>query len=274
MYKICSNLHTHTVYSDGISTAEEYVLAAIEKGFVSIGFSEHSHTPYDTTCCVSKEDMPRYVAEIRRLKEAYQGRIEVFLGLEGDYYYPTPVNEVDYFIGSVHYLRDEKTGSYYTVDYKPAIFEEAVHVVAGGSARRLVELYYGLVIDLVRNQKPDIVGHLDLITKLNRNGRYFDTGSGWYRDTTEQAVEEIAAAGCVVELNTGGMFRGYTDQPYPSLDILRRLRERSVPVTISSDAHSADGLDYWFEDAEELLRQAGFQSVVRMERGSFVEIGL
>ena len=37
-----SNLHTHSTFSDGKNTPEEIVLSAIEKNFLSIGFSDHS----------------------------------------------------------------------------------------------------------------------------------------------------------------------------------------------------------------------------------------
>ena len=38
-----SNLHGHTTYCDGKNRAEEYILAAIEKNFVSVGLSGHSY---------------------------------------------------------------------------------------------------------------------------------------------------------------------------------------------------------------------------------------
>ena len=39
---IFSDIHVHTTYCDGKNSAEETVLAALEKNFVSIGFSGHS----------------------------------------------------------------------------------------------------------------------------------------------------------------------------------------------------------------------------------------
>lgn len=40
-----ANFHTHSTFCDGKNTPEEIVLAALEKGFVSIGFSSHGYTP-------------------------------------------------------------------------------------------------------------------------------------------------------------------------------------------------------------------------------------
>ena len=66
-----SNLHTHSVFSDGKHSLEENVRSAIEKGMCSLGFSDHSFTPCDTSYCM---DLTRYAAcrqEIDRLKAAY-----------------------------------------------------------------------------------------------------------------------------------------------------------------------------------------------------------
>lgn len=75
-----SDLHTHTVFSDGLNTMEEMVRAAEAKVFSSIGFSDHSFTDFDRRYCIREEQLPQYHAEIRRLKEAYAGRIEVYAG--------------------------------------------------------------------------------------------------------------------------------------------------------------------------------------------------
>ena len=42
------NLHTHTLFGDGVDTPEQMVRYAIEKNFDSLGFSEHSYMFYST----------------------------------------------------------------------------------------------------------------------------------------------------------------------------------------------------------------------------------
>ena len=41
------NYHTHTCFCDGKDTPEEMVLEAIRLGCKALGFSGHSHTPFD-----------------------------------------------------------------------------------------------------------------------------------------------------------------------------------------------------------------------------------
>ena len=271
---IRQNLHTHSTFSDGENTCEEIVLAAIRKGFASVGFSEHAYTPYDSACCIKKDDIPRYFAEVDRLREKFAGQIEIFLGFECDYYYNTEKTGLDFTIGSVHYIFDEGRGEYGTIDHTPGRFEQVLNRVAGGDIEELVRIYYRNVVKMAREYKPDIIGHFDLITKLNRDNRYFDAKSLWYRRVTRETAGEIAETGCIVEVNTGGICRGATDMPYPSPEILSELFDLNVPVTVSSDAHSADSLDFWFSEAGKLLKKTGWRSIKQLTADGFVDVEL
>ena len=74
-----SNLHTHSTFCDGRNTPEEIVLAALEKGFSSIGFSGHAYTPFDLRYCMKNTE--GYIREIWRLKEKYGKDIQIYLGI-------------------------------------------------------------------------------------------------------------------------------------------------------------------------------------------------
>lgn len=55
------NLHIHTTYADGKNTPKEIITFAIERGFDSIGFSEHTYMSFsDYPYQMKIEDMPRY----------------------------------------------------------------------------------------------------------------------------------------------------------------------------------------------------------------------
>ena len=93
---IREDFHTHTTFSDGANSSEEMVLAAIEKGMTSIGFSEHSYAPYDLDCCIPSEDIPKYRDEIARLKKKYEGIIDIYCGVEQDFFAPAPEESFDF----------------------------------------------------------------------------------------------------------------------------------------------------------------------------------
>lgn len=269
---IRQNLHTHSRFSDGENTCEEIILAAIEKGFTGIGFSEHAYTPYDSECCIKKENIPAYFAEAQRLKLKYAGIIDVFLGFELDADCHTEMAGLDYTIGSKHYFFNEATGEYYNIDYKHDIFQKALGLVAGGDIERMARMYYDGLCRMLETEKPDIAGHIDLITKLNADGRYFDTKAAWYVRVLDETAACIARTGCIVEVNTGGIYRGATTVPYPAPEFLARLFDLGVPVTVSSDSHNVKSLDFWFAEAESLLRKTGYRSVKALTAKGFVDV--
>ena len=75
-----SNLHTHTVFSDGKHTMEENVLSAIEKNMAALGFSDHSFTACDPSYCMQLEQYDAYLATVDRMKAAYSDRLRIFSG--------------------------------------------------------------------------------------------------------------------------------------------------------------------------------------------------
>ena len=68
---ILSNLHTHTIYSDGKNTAREMVETAIANNMVSLGFSDHSYTDFDLRYCIQKDKLGEYINEIKAVAERY-----------------------------------------------------------------------------------------------------------------------------------------------------------------------------------------------------------
>ena len=69
---IRQNLHTHCTYCDGKNTLEEMVLAAIDKGFSSLGFSSHcfSNLSYDEVQVrVNKAEINVYMSRAKTLME-------------------------------------------------------------------------------------------------------------------------------------------------------------------------------------------------------------
>jgi len=269
-----SNLHTHSIFSDGIHTAEEMVVTAIALGFESLGFSEHSPVPYVHESALESERLSEYITEIRRLRDKYREEIEIYLGIEVEALHPIQKTDFDYTIGSVHDIFCEDTQEYYAVDNTPQSLQKAITHIAGGNARTLVEYYYQRVTDMLVNYQPDIVGHLDLIVKLNEGNRFFDESALWYKQLQEEVVDKVAQSGLIIEVNTGGIFRGYRKSPYPSKYMLSFMHERGVPITLSSDAHSKESLNFYFDESLAMLKEIGYRNIMQMRKGAFVEVGL
>ncbi|AMD94182.1 histidinol-phosphatase HisJ [Leptotrichia sp. oral taxon 847] len=271
-----SNLHGHTTYCDGKNKAEEYILKAIGKNFISIGLSGHSYVYFDKEPNMSLDGTLKYIEEMKFLKEKYKNKIQVYIGIEADFYsgFNPKVDKnlgLDYRIGSVHYVKDKVKDEYYCVDATPEILAYAIKNYDNGDEKSLILAYYNNIIEMIHTQKPDILGHLDLVRKFNSDGRYFDENSEWYNRKVDEVLDEIAKADIIVEINTGGISRGWTKTPYPSVSILEKIFKRNIPITLSSDAHTVENIDYYFRESVEIAKKVGFKSLKIMRDGKFYD---
>lgn len=240
-----TDLHTHTVFSDGKNTAEEMVLSAISRGLKVIGISDHSHTSYDTSYCIKKQDIEKYIAEINALKEKYKGKIEVRLGIEQDFYGTESTAPYDYVIGSCHYLYID--GNYIDIDYKLEFLTDTANRYFGGDIYCVLEKYYENMENIVERTGADIIGHFDLISKLNEKTPFFDTKNPRYQKAWKKAADKLLKTGAVFEINTGGISRGYTTKPYPESDIYNYLSRNNAKFIYSSDAHCVNDIAFMFD---------------------------
>ncbi len=265
---ILQNLHTHSVYADGKDTLAEMARAAFEDGLASLGFSEHGITDFDPEYSMSIQSAPRYAVEVAQIKKEYLGKMEIFCGVEQDYYSIEPNFVCDYRIGSVHYIK--KDGEYVIVD--------------GGSAEKLLlridkywsgdrmamcEEYYEMVSRLPAVTKCDIIGHIDVITKLNELAGLFDTENARYKEAAYSAVDALCKADMIFEINTGAMARGVRKTPYPAPDILSRIKEKGGRILFNSDCHDRRFLLYGREAAISAAKNAGFTEYAVLEKGGF-----
>lgn len=270
--RITANAHTHTTWCDGKNSAEEMVLAAMDAGFDCLGFSGHSYTFFDESYAMSLEDTTFYRQEVRALAEAYGDKIHIALGTEwdGDSRDLNP-QDYDYVIGSCHYLHSQDTGKYYTLDYTHEELDDCIQEAFGGDSMAMVSAYYEKVADMARTRKPTIVGHLDLIRKLNAGNRYFDETSPQYLKLACQAADVCVEQGCILEINTGGVYKCYRNTPYPAAPILRHIAEVGGRITINSDAHDTRGIDFMFPQALTLARECGFSTIWQLTQQGMKE---
>lgn len=269
--KILSNAHTHTVFCDGKNSVEEMALAAIERGFISLGFSIHGWTPYETVP-VTLEKEEKYRTEVRRIAEKYADRIEILCGAERDALYERDFSAYEYIIDSTHsILRD---GVYLCVDESEEVFLDNVRQHFGGDFYAYCRAYFEHEAQVCARSRAAFIGHIDLVCKYNEANRYFDESDPRYLRPAIEAAEAAVCRGIPIEMNTGAIGRGYRSVPYPNPAILRRIREMGGEILINSDAHAIENLDTGFDLCAELARECGFDYVLRLRRAGFEEVPL
>lgn len=256
---IKSNCHTHTSFCDGKNTAEEMTLAAIEKGFVSLGFSGHSPMYFENDWAMTRDNLKNYINEIKRVKEKYKDKIDVLCGIELDAdYSDVNLSEFEYFIASVHQLHGKD--KIFSLDLSPEELTECVDCLYGGDWYKMAEAYFNNLADFVISGDFDVVGHFDLITKFNGKTPLFDEENETYRYAAVKALNMIldSKPDILFEVNTGAMYRKGNPKPYPAEFLMKRIKERGGLITITSDSHCCESLDFAFEAMVDYCKNCGF----------------
>ena len=272
------NLHTHTTYVDGLLSPEEMILAAIESGCDSLGFSEHSYVPYDEHFSMPPDATQRYIEELKELRVKYKDKIEIFIGLEMDFDTPWRPKEVlDYTLGSAHNLKiesecgDEK---YVSIDASAEFQKHIAETYFAGDYYGMAEAYFEMMTSIVEKTNADIIGHFDLITKFNNNYSRFDERHPRYLNAALNAMDKILKRCRIFEVNTGAMYRCGKTEPYPSIYLLKELKKRGGEVIITSDCHDGKSICYAFDEMSELLKSCGFTHQKRLTENGFIDVEL
>lgn len=274
-----SNYHSHSLYCDGRAGMEDFVRFALSRGFTSYGFSSHAPLPFPTAWTMEWDRMDDYLAEFRRLREKYAGRIELYVGLEIDYLNEEshPACEcfrrlpLDYRIGSVHLLYDGE-GRVVDADLPADRFRRMVDSHFGGDVEHVVRLYYERSRRMAELGGFDIVGHAD---KIHYNAAWCRPGileEPWYDRLVSDYFADIARRGYQVEINTKA--RRELGTFYPDERYFPLLRELGIRVQVNSDAHYPERVDSGMAEACRALRRAGFTSVMRLCGGQWTEAPL
>ena len=268
-----SNAHTHTTYCDGQTPIREMIARAEALGFVSLGFSGHAAQGFDWAYSMNPEGQRAYFQELRAIQaEGLPSQPKIWAGLELDAlaeeaFRREAYEQADYIIGSVHYLPWEDETSPVAIDGPAERLGHYVDTVLGGDGLELARRYYELVTQSLLRDRPAIIGHFDLVRKHASKLNLFDEADPRYRRIALNALEMAFPCGAVLEVNTGGLARGYLSTPYPTLELLCAWREMDGKITLTSDCHDARYLNHAFDAALSLIQKAGFRSLMRLGRG-------
>ncbi len=276
---ILSNFHSHFNLCDGKGEAHEYLDQAVKLGFSAYGFS--AHAPLEGESWTMKEEnLGKYLSTVENLKKEYAGKIQVYTGLEIDYI-PGKTGPssgkfsdlgLDYTIGSVHMLDCAETGNLLAVDGPDEMFLSLLENTFSGSFRDFSGAYYCLIRRMLSEHKFNILGHIDLIKKKNRKFGYLDESEKWYRNHVLETLDAAAKKDVIIEINSGGIARGATDQLYPSDWIVRECRKRNIPMMVNADSHNPEHINFYFREAYELLREYGYKDVRILLDGKWQDV--
>lgn len=244
------DFHNHTTLCNhATGTVEEYVQRAIEFGIDVYGFSDHAPMNYDPQYRMSFEQKTLYEKMVLDVKEKYKDQIKVLLGYEVDYldgYISDEVmkSKVDYFIGSVHFLKNKN-------DMWGFDNPEYISVYESKDIDTIWQEYFDAIESMAKLGIFDIVGHLDLI-KVFKFLPKKDV-----RLIAAKALKAIKKSNMVLEINPAGL-RKPVEEQYPSKELLELAFEMEIPITFGSDAHSVAQVGFKYEEVSEFAKKIGY----------------
>jgi histidinol-phosphatase (PHP family) len=275
------NFHTHSFHCDGSSKPEDYVQKALEFELSAIGFSSHAPVPFDNTWSIKPGKLSDYENDIRKIVDVYRNSIPVYLSLEMDYIPEVTQSfqsysekcKLDYTIGGVHLVKNPKNGLLWFIDGPIEGYEKGLKEIFAYDIKKGVSAFYSQTREMIETQKPDIVAHFDKI-KMNNKNRFFSTDEKWYISEVDKTLESFKKHGTIVEVNTRGIYKGKTDELFPSVGVLKKCHQLNIPVTIGTDAHHPEDLNKYFNETVEILEKIGIRSLKFFKSDRWIDLPL
>ncbi|MFW5753341.1 MAG: histidinol-phosphatase, partial [Marinilabiliaceae bacterium] len=200
------NYHGHCNYCDGQGDPEAYIQQAIKMGMPRLGISSHAPVPFYTSWNMAQSRLSQYLPELSKLQQKYDNEIELLRSLEVDYIPDMmgPAHEnivnagLDYVVGSVHFVATFPDGNHWSIDDSTDDFARGINEIFGGDIRKTVTRYFELQMEMLEDQPPHILGHMDKIRMHNKNRFFFDEKDDWYVDLVRKTLKRAAEKGTVV----------------------------------------------------------------------------
>jgi histidinol-phosphatase (PHP family) len=216
------NLHTHTKRcGHAIGEDEEYVLAAIEAGIKTLGFSDHAPFLFpsgkEQGHCVKTGEAEEYCESILSLKEKYKDKIDIHVGFEMEYY-PTYFNEMLSYVKSI--------GAEYLILGQHAIYDGGFFVHGISDSEEKFKEYIRCTIEAMRTGAFTYLAHPDVVS--------FRGSPDDYEREMTRLMTEVTRLNIPIELNLLGLAE---DRNYPTDAFWNIASKFSPRVILGCDAH-------------------------------------
>jgi len=243
--------HMHTpLCKHSRGEPEEFAAVAEKRNLKGIIITCHNPGPtpdFSSRFRMRMDQFDDYVALVDRAKQAWAGRVDVLLGLECDYMpglepfleeLLTRAN-FNHVLGSLHPMLD-----YYKEAYM------------NGDDFAFQQLYFEHLAQSAETGLFDTLSHPDLVKNMFPHSWKVEP----LLDDIRRSLDRIAKTGVAMEINTSGLNKRVREMN-PNPTMLTEMKKRGIPVVIGSDSHEPGRVGANFEDAMNLLEDAGYTHV-------------
>ncbi|MCL2073989.1 MAG: histidinol-phosphatase [Marinilabiliaceae bacterium] len=263
-----SNYHCHSCYCDGKGELIDYIAKAKELKVKVLGISSHAPVPFAAWWTMSENNLPQYLKQINTLKQKHNNKDFTLLSsLEVDFIpnvigpkSPSIISaNLDYIVGSIHYVDSFETGEHWTIDSDDKEFEKGINEIFYGDVYKAISLYFELQMQMLDSEPPNIIGHLDKIRIHNKHKPFFDENSKKFVAKVYDLMKFASEKGVIVEINT----KYFSDLGllFPDKEHFKWMKQNKIPITLSSDAHQPNQIICGFDDVAQLLIDVGYKEL-------------
>jgi histidinol-phosphatase (PHP family) len=263
--------HTHSRRcGHGLGEIEDYVKTAIVKNLKEIGISDHfpiravNKDPklkeILKIASMEVEEFPRYIKEIKGLKEKYKNKIDIKISTEITFYTPGRalsmqkevlepfMDDIDYIIGGIHDVKWHES---------PMIFLDpslASEIFGKYGEDKIILEYLNKLIKLVDTTFFDVIAHFDYYRMMYRPNNPIYSQNIWQK--LLDLLDKIKNKGMAIEINTSATRKSLSNQ-FPDDEIIKEIIQRKIPLLLGSDAHKPEDVGYMFEETLEKAKKWG-----------------
>lgn len=273
------NYHSHTHFCDGAQHPEDYAIACVEKSYKSYGFSTHAPVPGGSVWNMKEEDMEEYISIIQSLKNKYRNDLEIYLSMEVDYMEDLQgpsnyANILDYTVGSVHFIGKGPREKRFEMDGPYSKFLAGLEEHYQNNIVEAVEHFFKLNWDMIQNDPPDVIGHVD---KIVSHLMKYDTDilqSEWYNDLLKETARIIENSGAILEVNTRGLKSSKYPTTYPHINFLKILKDFDIRYQMNADVHKTADMDMGYEMTLGILKGLGINELWIREQNEWKPLSI
>ena len=248
---------------------EDIILRYVELGFKKVGITEHIPPvsdqflyPEEKALNLTVSDLAGrfgdYISHLKQLKKKYASEIQIFIGMETETYtgsveqtkHLIATFQPDYIVGSVHHVDD------ICFDYSKETYDQLVS--ACGSHQALYQKYFNLQYQMIKELKPFVVGHFDLI-RIYDNAYQETCQLPKIKQTIKRNLMLIKSLNLVMDFNLRPLTKG-GKEPYITASILKTVKEMGIRVVPGDDSHGVNEAGLHVDKAIEILKAYGFET--------------
>lgn len=262
-----ADYHTHTYLCGHASgTLPAYVEIALDRGVDEIALTDHLFLYYedprdrDPSLAMREEQYADHYDAMKLVQCQYRGRINVRVSVEADWVSGAEdrLREIlarydfDFVLGGVHAI----DGWLIDAPGDLAHFERM-------PLEEIYRRYFEEIRLAAESGLFDVIAHIDLPKKFGHRP------PERVRPFILETLDCVKESGCAVEVSSVG-YRDPVRECYPSPWIVGAMREREIPIVLSSDAHAPAEVAYDFDRLVPMLLDSGYRSIVTFDRGEAV----